>query len=404
MRLLVVLDKNYHTDERVKNETMILADAGFDITVLSLDFNDGATYPEYHKNIAVVPVRISRKKKNRLFFFSNISNLYSKFWARLIARQLKEMRYDAIHLHDLYMLKAALLLKKEVKIPVVLDLHENYPEAIYGYRWATRFPNRIFTRPAKWRTFAQNHLHKSGRIIVLSQAFKEQIARDYPKINPDTIHIYPNVPDIEKLLSFPEQQPKLIKQPGDFFILYFGGVADRRGVYTAIESLEYIKSQNHEIKLLLIGPVDGNEKSAFMRFINQPKYINKVVHIPWIDFEELPTHIRMSDICLSPIVKNAQHESGVANKVFQYMLFQKPIIVSDCKPQAQIAKEENCGLIFRSGDAADLAKKINKLIEDKSRRKEMGLNGEKAVLEKYNIKTMGKGLINMYLDLDKKKD
>lgn len=401
MRILAVVDTNYHHDERVKNETIILARAGFDITVLFFDFGSKSSYPSYHAKITALPVRKSKKWKNRLFFFSNLTSTYFRFWAKIIDQQLKDMHYDAIHLHDLYMFKAALLLRNKMNIPIILDLHENYPEAVLGYRWATKFPNRFITMPHKWRSFAKKHLHKPERLIVLSRSFKEQLTINHPHINPDKIYIYPNVPDIERILSFQINNLRLNKTEDDIFLLYFGGISQRRGIYTAIESLAYLKGHSYNIKLILIGPIDNNEKNDFSKFIEQSSDKHRLVYLPWINFEELPSYIHISDICLSPIAKNAQHESGVANKVFQYMLFQKPVVVSNCKPQAQIVEEEKCGLIFKSGDAADLAHKIGMLMCDKKQREKMGFNGKRAVLMKYNTEKMGQRLIDLYLSLKK---
>jgi glycosyltransferase involved in cell wall biosynthesis len=396
MKILVVVDTNFHTDERVKNECNILAQAGFELDVLHFNFGEKQVTASYHDNIKTLPVSKSKKWKNRWFFFSNLSKKYFRFWAGLMDEQLATRHYDAIHLHDLYMYKAALILKNKADTPIVLDLHENYPEAVRGYRWATKFPNRFFAMPGKWKSFAKQNLHKPDRLIVLSDSFKEQITQDFPKVNADHIYVYPNVPDTKKLLGFPQKNIPLTKNENDIFLLYFGGIAKRRGVFTAIESLNFLNDLSFDFKLLLIGPVDNNEKQQFATTIDQSKNKQQIIHLPWIDFEELPAYIRASDICLSPIVKNPQHESGVANKVFQYMLFAKPVVVSNCRPQAKIVEEEKCGLVFESENPEDLASKIALLAGDNHLRNRMGLNGQKAVLEKYNTEKMGRRLISLY--------
>jgi len=110
--------------------------------------------------------------------------------------------------------------------------------------------------------------------------------------------------------------------------------------------------------LLLIGPVDKIEKEMFFEAISSPEIKNSIIHYEWKDISLLPSFISVSDICLSPIVKNDQHESGVANKIFQYMLFERPLIVSNCKPQSIIVEEEQCGVVFNSEDSVDLSEKI----------------------------------------------
>ena len=46
---------------------------------------------------------------------------------------------------------------------------------------------------------------------------------------------------------------------------------------------------------------------------------------------ELLTYLNISEICLSLISKNKQHESGVANKIFQYIYGAKTIIEQKSK-------------------------------------------------------------------------
>ena len=78
------------------------------------------------------------------------------------------------------------------------------------------------------------------------------------------------------------------------------------------------------------------------------------------------------------------------------MLFERPLIVSDCKPQQKIILEEECGLVFKSNDSEDLAEKICLLYNNEKLRKEMGINGKKAIENKYNIQFAGKNLVNLY--------
>ena len=145
--------------------------------------------------------------------------------------------------------------------------------------------------------------------------------------------------------------------------------------------------------MLLIGPVDKIEKEMFFEAISSPEIKNSIIHYEWKDISLLPSFISVSDICLSPIVKNDQHESGVANKIFQYMLFERPLIVSNCKPQAIIVEEEQCGVVFNSEDSVDLSEKIIELYKNKELRIAMGKNGKKAVIEKYNTNVVGQHII-----------
>jgi glycosyltransferase involved in cell wall biosynthesis len=401
-KILMALDGEFHKDERVQNEVKILADSGNLVSILHFNFDDPTKNNSSDEKIKSIPITISKRWKNKWFFFANISNKYYNFWSKQIEDVLKREQYDAIHFHDLYMWKTGMLLRKKYKIPMVLDLHENYPQAVCGYLWATKFPNFLFAQPWRWKSFEKKYLHHADRIIVLSDYFKKKLLSKNTLLDETNIFIYPNVPNVQKLLDFPVQNEIIPKSQKDTFLLYFGGISARRGVFTLIDAFEKVIEKVPYVKLLLIGPVDKAEVKIFDRKINNKKISNHIVFVPWIDFKDLPSFLKISDICLSPIVKNAQHESGVANKVFQYMLFEKPVVVSNCYPQEQIVNEEKCGVVFKSEDSSDLLDKLISLIENKELQKKMGQAGKKAVLEKYNTVFMGKQLLSLYESIKEK--
>jgi glycosyltransferase involved in cell wall biosynthesis len=127
----------------------------------------------------------------------------------------------------------------------------------------------------------------------------------------------------------------------------------------------------------------------------------QVVHIPWIDISELRSYVAYADVCISPLIKNAQHESGVANKVYQYMLYEKPLLVSDCAPQKAIVDTFSCGLSHASEDPLDFAAKLEYLIQNTEERQLMGQRGKEAVLETYNTEIMGGHILKLYMQIIK---
>ncbi len=394
MNIGVIVDNEFNHDARVRNECKILAQAGHDVTVLCFNFGKYKTF-EKVGNINVYRISIKQKIRNIFFAFNNSIELYNIFWSNKIKKFIKKFNIDALHVHDLYMAKAAHYATKITNINFTLDLHENYPAAVKGYQWMYQFPFTYLIRPQKWERLEKKYLEYPNNIVVLSESFRNDLLLKYPFLNKKTFAVYPNVPDLEEFKNYKIDQ-SMYPKDSDFILFYFGVISQRRGVFTVIDALEKLIKEIPAIKLLLIGPADKAEKEKFLKTINTPKLKRHITWYPWKDIRLLPSYINISDICLSPIVKNDQHESGVANKVFQYMIFERPLIVSDCKPQTKIVNEEQCGLVFKSEDAGDLAQKIIILYQNKDMRIQMGENGKKAVEEKYNTKNFGKNLVNLY--------
>ena len=392
----MVVDNEFTADSRVLNESRALTCCGHKVRVLCFSFGSRPGH-ENLQGIEVHRIHISRKIKNILFAFTGICPLYHYFWHLHIARFTRKFNINAIHAHDLYMARSAGKVARKLGIPMVLDLHENYPEAIMNYRWATTFPGNLIARPRKWKKLEERYLSQASSIITLSESFTGDLRKKYPALESKNFLVYPNVPDVDEMLGYSIQNVDL---PGDdrFFLFYFGIISKRRGIYTCLEALRIMIRNHRNIKLVLAGPIDAHEKQEFYRAIDSEGIRENVVYIPWIDINLLPSYLERIHVCLSPILKNDQHESGVANKVFQYMLFEKPVIVSDCAPQSAIINEGKCGLVFESNNSAGLAEKIMELYTNGDLCKEMGQRGKKLVLAKYNLRNYGEKLCNLYSD------
>ncbi len=397
MNIGMVVDNEFFGDPRVMNEARLLNDAGHKVYVLCFDFGNYSKKNTF-KGVQLVKISIPRKIKNLLFFMGNLIPLYYRMWAANIRKFVSEHDIEVIHLHDLYMLKAGIRVKSKLDIPMIVDLHENYPEVIKSYRWANKFPNRLFTMPWKWKKFEDQHLEEVDKIVVLSNNFKKQLLEEHPELNAGDIVRYPNVPDVDVMLSYPINRSVLERKDDETILFYFGGISERRGILTTLNALKILVMQKFNVRLLLIGPIDKAEQEKFSKRMAEMQIAGRIIYIPWIDISEFPSYVVQSDICLSPIFKNAHHESGVANKVFQYMLFEKPVVVSNNKPQVEVVEDDQCGLVFKSKNATDLAEKIALLIKNPEKQKRMGENGKRAVLNKYNTKAMGKALKGVYED------
>ena len=131
--------------------------------------------------------------------------------------------------------------------------------------------------------------------------------------------------------------------------------------------------------------------------ISDKKISDRVHHIPWIDSLLFWSYLEISDICIAPFHKNPQHESGVANKVYEYMLGSKPVVVSDCRPQMELIQKYQCGLVFR--DEKEMHDAFVKLAYDADLRTEMGKNARKAIIEDYNMSKVKHNLISLYHQL-----
>ncbi len=393
MKTGIIVDNEFLNDIRVRREAEILKSEGYDVHVLCLGFSD--SYPD-PMGFNITRIRIRRRIKDTLFFFQNLLPAYEWIWSKAISRFIRLENPEIIHVHDLYMSRAAYrgIKKTGRKIRMILDLHENYPFQVTTYNWTKGFFRKHLSRPEEWKKKEQEYLGYADKIIVLSHEYGESLRKKYPWLSEDRFIVFPNVPDInspEYHNVIPVEKPFSNGYP---ILLYYGVIAERRGIFETLDVFSGLIKNNHNVNLLLIGPLDKQDRKLFYKLISSDQFKGRLIHIPWINSSDFPGYLAISDICLAPLRKNPQHESGIANKIYDYMLGGKPLVVSDCAPQKNLVEKYKCGIVF--SDKNQFSEAIALLLNDETMRKSMGHNGQFAIANSYNISNLKGSLLAGY--------
>jgi len=389
----IVVDNDFDHDHRVQKEIRLLQKAGHIIFVLCFDF--GGNYKTYD-NIEVTRIPISKPLKNLLVLLSSSLPFYEMFWTKKISKWINTNRLEAIHAHDLYMAKASkngILESNHKKIKLTLDLHENYPAAINTYQWATKGIRKYIVNPKTWYKKEPKYLNLADNIITLSNSFKQELLSRYPFLKDKSIAVHPNIPDLETLEAYKNNKLKVDYTSKLPTLFYFGVVAKRRGIIEILPWLEELLTEGLEFNILIIGPTDKADKSIFNKLRNSQNLQNHLTYIPWSDIDYLPAYLKKIQIGLAPFEVNPQHDSGVANKLYQYMFGKIPILATPCKAQKELIESNNCGLIYQ--DKNDFKEKLSTLLNDIDLRKEMGKNGIKA-LQQLLLDKVDKDFLKLY--------
>ncbi len=397
MRTGVIVDNDLNDDKRVLREIEALKSAGFEVSVLCFAFR-GKSYSE-PDGMKVTRIRISKRMKDILFFFLNTIPAYEWLWSARIRDFIISNNPGCLHVHDLYMAESAHrgIIKSERNIPMILDLHENYSYAVTTYNWTRGFFRSLIARPESWEKKEKKLLQYPKGLVVLSEEFRDYLLSKHKFLLATRFCAFPNVPDLEQLENFKKKNGKVAFKKRAPVIFYFGVVAERRGIFNTIEAFRNVILKGYSADLLIVGPIDKMDRERFFKMTAVPEIKARIIYIPWIDLSELPAYLDVSDICLAPFLRNPQHESGIANKIFDYMSGKRPVIASDCLPQKRLIMNHECGLIFSSQD--EFVDSIIKLLDNPDLGRRMGENGYKAIISEYNLENKRSGLISFYREL-----
>ena len=391
MRIGMILDAEYPNDARISNECESLIKAGHEIFLFCLSYNKSFIRQEIINQINVRRYfcsKISYKLSalaNDISFYSNV--MFNKIYDFALTNEV-----EALHIHDIQIAGASLKVAKKLQIKTVLDLHENRPEIMKYYKHVNSFFGKLLISTKRWKKAEEKFVNQSDKVIVVTKEAKKELLKRCNKKNNEII-IYPNTvrPGFYKNKIIDTK----IKQTyfNDFVMLYIGNTSKRRGLDTVLDSMNTIKKSVNNIKLIILGKSSYDYK--LKKKINKLKLDLVVDFKGWIDESELYKYLLISDIGISPLHSNLHHDTTYANKLFQYMSFRVPIVCSDSKAQANLIKENNCGVVFKNNDANDFTRVLLDLIKNKSKLKTLSKNCQIAI-DKLNNNFVSKDLTNIY--------
>ena len=309
-----------------------------------------------------------------------------------IERFVDENAIDVLHVHDLPMVKSAIISGRRKGIPVVADLHENYPAAMQFYLTNANFKGRFLNGQGRWRRYEKYCLKRIEHIIVVVDEAKDRVV-NHCNVPEEKVTIVSNTEDIDYFESLGTDQGLIDSYKDYFVITYVGGFGTHRGLAVPIKAMPILAERIPNVKLLLVG--GGGNKTELERLASDLGVSQSVEFTGWQPFDLMPSYISLSDICLVPHHSNPHTDSTIPHKIFQYMLMKKPVVVSTCKPLARIINETQAGLVFESGNSDDLARVCLELL-DAGKRKQLGENGRRAAMEKYNWEKTGEALVEAY--------
>jgi len=395
MRIGMLLDKSFPPDNRVENEAVSLIEQGHDLYLYCLNFNSQKT----RENIR--GINVFRHSFRKVFFkkFSPLAYtipIYHKLLKRSISKFVEKHDFDVLHVHDMEIAGLVLQLNRKWKLPLVLDLHENKPEIMKTYSQINSGPGKYLVNINKWKKKQNEFISSADRIIVVTEEAKADIIAQL-KIDPPKITVVPNTVKLDLFLKYPPVEEIIEKYKENFTLLYLGATGIRRGLKTAIKAVEILKEKISNVNLVIVG--NSRDDDLLKEFTEELGLEKQVEFCGWQDVKKFPSYIIASDICLSPLTRNIHHDTTFANKIFQYMVMGRAVVVSDCTAQKNLVDEVGCGLIHQADNAADLAEKVLELYRDERKRKKMGKLASNAVFKKYNWQVTSQGLINLYDDL-----
>lgn len=390
----MILDAPFPPDPRVENEAVSLVNSGHEVFLFCLQ------YSNEKKSEELKGIKVKRFKSNtfeyKLSALAYTIPMYTWLMQKKIHQFINSTEVEALHIHDIKIAEAVFRANQKFKLPVVLDLHDNLPEVMKLYPHLQKFPGKYIISPKKWKTKEEEFIKKANKVITVSPEFIESIKERIPTSKKKLV-LVPNTIRQSFYKNYTIENSILKRYTNQFVLLYLGDTHLRRGLQTAIAAVKVLKDKIPNIKLVIVGK---NTTDTILKQQVQELNLEQFVDFEgWQNVSLFQSYILSSEICISPLHRNLQHDVAYANKIFQYMSFSKPLLVSDATAQKKLVTKHKTGLVHLDRDVKDFVAKTLQLYQDNNLREELGVNGKQFIENEFSWEQTSKKLLHLYDNL-----
>lgn len=402
IRIGMILDKSFPPDIRVEKEVDALISSGFEVFLLAL--TNTKLQPKV-ETIKGIHVRRPWPRNNNLIINKLIHSFYEHRFYYLTFRNLlaekkikefvRENDIDILHVHDLPLLRSTMIIGNQFDIVTIVDLHENYPDAIrvssYNLSWERRNLYRNYTW---WSAYERRVLSQVPYIIVVVEEMKKRLVKI--GINPAKITLVSNTQPCNFRTEESSDVTLTFKYSNYYIISYIGSLGPHRGIDVAIKAMSLVVNKIPSVKLLILGSGEKEYVDYLKKLTKDLGLEGDVEFLGQRPFNDMPSYMSISSVGLIPFHPSPQTHASAPHKTFQYMLMGVPIIVSDCASLKRIVGQAHCGLTFTADDPRSLAEKIISLYNDPDFAKSLGENGRKAAEGTFSWEADAARLVSLY--------
>ncbi len=164
---------------------------------------------------------------------------------------------------------------------------------------------------------------------------------------------------------------------------------------TAVEALTRLP-QAH-LAVVAVPSVHSPAVAAVRARAEQLGVHDRLHVVPGVPPDQVVAFLSSADIGLIPLRHYGSHEMALANKLFEYLHAGVPMVVSDCRAQADFVREHGLGEVHLAGDGADLAAAVTRALE---RREEIRARmADPGLLARYTWDAQAQVLQGLYREL-----
>jgi len=352
-------------EPRVAKEAATLARAGYEVHAVLWDRECAFPAEETRDGVRVHRYHLRAPEGQ-----PDLIALLPRWWWYAF-RRIASLRPQVVHAVDFDTILPASASARLAGAKLVYDIFDFYAEMVTA-DLSPRFREVL----AKWE---RRMIDEADLVILPDLRRKVQFGRARPK-------------RLVEIMNVPEDRavPTGAEDPGHFVIFYGGMIANDRGLVDLVVACESTGA-----RFIVAG--HGPDEAALLNTIETSPASTYLGTIPYQEVLERTASCHAVAALYDPSVPN--NRFAAPNKLFEAMMFSKPVLVSEGTAAADIVREVGCGLVVRYGDREGLKRALESLMLSPADCAAMGARGRRAFESQYNWNAMEPRLLDSYRDL-----
>ncbi len=153
------------------------------------------------------------------------------------------------------------------------------------------------------------------------------------------------------------------------------------GLDILTQAYNLLNGKIKNVSLTIVGQILKHVKSQ----VKSLKGLKNVQFIDFVEFNELNDLVKSASVCVIPFRDVPDLAQTYPVKVIEYMAQGKPVVASDIAGMRKLIEDGKNGMLFKAGDASDLAEKLLWLYRDVNLHETLSHNAGKSA-EQYDCK------------------
>ncbi len=301
----------------------------------------------------------------------------------------RKERPDVIHAHSSYSNAfAALPAARKLGLPLVYEVRT---------LWGESAVIEAGLRPDSWKhrlvwRLELGAMRRADLVVPISRGIREELIRR--GISADKLEIVPNGVDSSRFQPVPRDESRAlaIGLSNRFVIGFVGSILRLEGLATLLDAYGICQAQRSGLGLVIVG--DGPERQTLEAQASRLG-LRDVVFAGRVPHGDVPSWYSIMDVLVYPRIRAVINERVTPLKPLEAMALGKVCVGSDVGGLMELIRHDDTGVIFRSGDAGDLASALLALKDDSPRMQRLREAASKFVKREREWST----IVRRYLDL-----